>query len=73
MEEFVLTTVLLDGVELISGGLDEFLDFLDGSDGAIEADPFEGWLSALDHLGLSDQTNGLEHVSDIIESSDLGL
>ena len=73
MKEFVFTTLFLDGVELVSGGLDKFLDLLDGSDGAIEANPFEGWLTALDHLGLSYQTDGLEHVGDIIKPSDLGL
>lgn len=71
--KLVLSSGLLDGVEFLPGSLDELLDLLDGRSRPMQADPFEGRLAALDHLGLADQTDRGQDISDVIESSDFGL
>ena len=61
------------GVELVLGRPDPVLDHLDGRDHAVEADPLESRLAAVEHLGLVNQADRLEHVGDVVESADFGL
>ena len=55
------------------GGLHEQFNLLDGQNDATEPNPFEGGLTTVRHLSFVDQADGLQHVGDIIQSSDLGL
>ena len=61
------------GVELVLGRPDPVLDHLDGRDHAVEADPLESRLATVEHLGLVNQADRLEHVGDVVKSANLGL
>lgn len=40
---------------------------------ALKPDPLESWFSAVRHLSLANQADRLEHVSDVVETSDFGF
>jgi len=52
---------------------DHLYDFQNLVDDALEPDPLESWFSAVRHLSLTNQANRLEHVSDVVKTSDLGF
>lgn len=42
-------------------------------DGALQADPLEGWLLAVDGVALLDEPKRGQNVGDVVQPTDLGL